>query len=74
MIDTTEVREHIMEMLLNDEMIHEVITTMAMKDLQMRGLGDQIEIPKEAREELVCMGQTRFLSMILSDIISYQLG
>ncbi len=70
MIDTTEVREHIMEMLSNDEMIHEVITTMAMKDLQLRGLGDQIDVSDAVRGELICMGQVKYLNKILSEIIS----
>lgn len=69
MPDTTPVREHILEWLLNDEKVHDIITDMARRDLMARELYE-VDLTSTQHQELICMGQTKFLNKILSEIIS----
>lgn len=62
MPSTKEVEEQILEDLLDNNKIHALITDMAKMDIEARGLPMNLE--------LITMGQTRFLAMILTNIAS----
>lgn len=62
-----DLKEEITELLLEHEELHKYVTDQARADLELRSLF-RANMSKEAWDELVCMGQIKFMAKFLVEL------